>query len=52
VEAILAFISAAEIRHASAMANVYLDENEERLPPIPKPPSPELHYRQRSQLGL
>jgi len=39
VEAILSFITTAELRHACAMANVYSDEGE-KLPPIPKPPEP------------
>jgi hypothetical protein len=35
-EAILSFITAAEIRHACAMANVYAGD-EANLPPIPTP---------------
>jgi hypothetical protein len=36
LEALFEFVTAAEIRHACAMANVYSDE--ERAPPIPEPP--------------
>jgi hypothetical protein len=44
IEALLAFVTAIEGRHACAMANVY-SEDGARLPPIPKPPSPELSRR-------
>jgi hypothetical protein len=37
IEALLAMITSAEIRMACAIANVY-EDNEEKLPPIPKPP--------------
>jgi hypothetical protein len=39
LEALLAMITAAEIRHACAMANVYSND-EDSLPPIPTPPEP------------
>jgi hypothetical protein len=39
LEALLAFVTAAEFRHACAMANVYSEEAE-KLPPLPKPPVP------------
>jgi hypothetical protein len=41
MEAILSFITAAEIRHACAMANVYAGD-EANLPPIPAPENPTL----------
>jgi hypothetical protein len=44
VEALLSFITAAEIRQACAMANVYSDDGD-KLPPIPKPPEPTLGRR-------
>jgi hypothetical protein len=40
-EAILSFLTAAEIRHACAMANVYAGD-EANLPPIPTPEKPTL----------
>jgi hypothetical protein len=51
VEALLSFITAAEFRHACAMANVYSDE-EDKLPPIPNPPVPEIDSRRRRDLGI
>jgi len=51
LEALLAFVTAAEFRHASAMACVYSDDGES-LPPVPKPPSPEIGERQRRELGI
>jgi len=39
-----------EIRYACAMANVYSGDGE-KLPPIPKPPAPEISKRQR-KLGI
>jgi hypothetical protein len=47
LEALLAFVTAAEVRFARAMANV--DGN---LPPIPKPPSEEIGKHHRRKLGL
>ncbi len=51
LEALLAFVTAAELRQASAMANVYSDDGE-KLPPIPNPPSTEISKHQRRELGL
>jgi hypothetical protein len=51
LEALLSFVTALEIRHACAMANVYLDD-EERLPPIPEPPAPEISRRHRRKLKI
>jgi hypothetical protein len=51
LEAILSFVISAEIRHASAMACVYSDESE-KLPPVPKPPSPKMDSRRRRELGI
>jgi hypothetical protein len=51
LEAILAFVTAAEFRHASAMACVYSDDGA-RLPSVPKPPSHEISERQRRELGI
>jgi hypothetical protein len=50
LEALLAFVTAAECRYACAMANVYSEEAE-KLPPIPKPPVPTLgsHHRRRTK---
>jgi hypothetical protein len=41
MEAILSFVTAAEIRHACAMANVYANDKA-NLPPIPTPEKPTL----------
>jgi hypothetical protein len=46
LEALLGFITALELRHACAMANVYPDDDE-RLPPIPKPPTAPMGRRRR-----
>jgi hypothetical protein len=51
LEALLAFVTAAEIRHASAMACVYRNDAD-NLPPVPKPPAPEIGERHRRELGL
>jgi hypothetical protein len=46
-----AFVTAADFRHASAMACVYSDDGE-NLPHVPKPPSPEIGEPQRRELGI
>jgi hypothetical protein len=47
LEALLAFVTSAEVRHACAMANAYPDEKEKQ-PPIPKPPAePTIGRRKR-----
>jgi hypothetical protein len=46
LEALLSFVTSLEIRFASAMAVVYLGD-EEKLPPIPKPSEPTLSGRNR-----
>ena len=46
VEALLDFITTAEARHACAMAVVYSGD-EEKSPPIPRPPSPKRLGRRR-----
>ncbi len=50
VEALLAMITALEVRQGCAMANVYANDKDS-LPPLPKPPAPEITKRQR-KLGL
>lgn len=49
LEALLAFVTAAELRHASAMACVYPDDDK---PPVPNPPSPEIDRQRRRELGI
>jgi hypothetical protein len=51
LEALLAYVTAAEFRHASAMACVYSDDDE-KLPPVPKPTSPKIDSRRRRELGI
>ncbi len=51
LEALLAFVTAVEIRHACAMASVYPDGGEQS-PPIPTPPSPRIPRSLRRKLKI
>jgi hypothetical protein len=45
LEELLTIVTTAEYRHACAIANVYAEDGT-KLPPLPKPPSPNLPRRQ------
>jgi hypothetical protein len=49
LEELLTIVTAAEYRHACAMANVYAEDGT-KLPPIPKPPSSKLPPRKRRKI--
>jgi hypothetical protein len=51
LEALLAFVTAFEIRIACAIANVYSEDGKE-LPPLPEPPSPDIPRALRRKLKI